>query len=234
MTFFTMHFLLPLLAILAGIFIVIIIYHFLTKPIYLSAWREREIRRLVQQVETGQSAAIIGVFSPEKSAVLDYLRNEKIYDTQSCKLVLSYLDISDTIEKECTLAQFWQYALEPLQKEIAKNTNSVLSKIYQSCQENNFSNLFLEKLIEQMKQDNWQLVLLINRFEGLLHRPNLNQPDFFGGLRLLASSHYPSPISVIISLNQSITQFHKDTIKSNRFTLSQFFGVWRNYIRGII
>jgi len=217
---YAIYFFLPFLAGLTVLFIGTVMYRIYriklkraTRSIFHSAFkgREKEIRRLVQQVEIGQSGAIIGVFSSEKSAILDYLRDEKIYEIQSDQFVLSYLDISDTIEKECTPAQFWQYALEPLQKEIAKDTNSALFGSYQSCQKNNFSNRFLEKLLEQMKHDNWRLVLLINRFEVLLHLPNLNQPEFFGGLRLLAASSYPSPISLIISLNQSITQFHRDT-----------------------
>jgi hypothetical protein len=60
-----------------------------------------------------------------------------------------------------------------------------------------------------MKQDDWRLVLLINRFEELLDRRFLNDEAFLGGLRSLAASYHPSPLSLVIALNESFKQFYQ-------------------------
>jgi len=152
--------------------------------------------------------------------MLDYLRHEdseqrtKRYGDKANRLIFSYLDVT-TLNKKCSKAQFWQYALIPLQEKMADENASVLSKTYQACQNNQFDHFSLDKLIVQMKQENWRLVLMLDRFEELLQRPYLNRPEFFGGLRTLASSRSPSSLVLILTLNNSILQFHHKTKSLN-------------------
>jgi hypothetical protein len=60
-----------------------------------------------------------------------------------------------------------------------------------------------------MKQEGFRLVLMLDQFEVLLERPQLKNEEFLGGLRVLASSHHPSPLCVVIA-NKPVWQFHED------------------------
>jgi hypothetical protein len=217
---YSIYFLLPFLAGLTVLFIGIAIHRIsLIKKVTKSPFnptfkgRENEIRRLAMQIRTGQSSAIIGAFGNERDAILGALRDPEqratLYGDQTDRLIFSPLDVQSDIKKDCSQAQFWEYILEPLKAKIADETDSPLFKAYLFCQENNFSHRYLDKLFVQMKQDNWRLVLLINRFEELLDREFLNDEAFFGSLRSLASSHHPSPLSLVIALNESFKQFYQ-------------------------
>jgi predicted CopG family antitoxin len=213
------NFLLPLLGVLTALFIGAATYltyqqmkgfkknPFSQVPDQLIG-RQKEILRLAMQIMTGQSSAIIGAFSNERTAILDALRNPKLYEDNAERFIFAFLDIS-TLEKECTQAQFWEYALERIPDKITKETDSNVFKAYQFCQENNFNKRSLEKLFEQMKQNDWRLVLLMNRFEEILNQELLNDEAFLGRLRYLASSQHPSPLSLVIALNESFKQFYQ-------------------------
>lgn len=225
-TLYVFYFVVPFLAILSALFI----YHVLTvkpnnrcsnndqilydKPIVselpLMSGHEKKLRRLFVQILSGQSSAIIGAFSRERTLILNVLRDPKLYGDKADKLIFSLLDIS-SLDNNCTLAKFWDKALKPLQDQIADKTDSALSKAYQAYQSNQFDNFYLDQLFIQLKQENRRLVLMLDRFEALLHRTNLNNSEFLGSLRMLASSHYPSPLSFIIAGNISLSQFHQNT-----------------------
>jgi hypothetical protein len=121
------EFLLPLLALLTALFLGAATYltyqqmkGFKKKPfsqIPEFIGRQKEIHRLVQQIEIGQSSAVIGAFGNERTAILEALRNPELYGDNANRLIFSFLDIS-ALEKECSQAQFWEYALEPLQEKI--------------------------------------------------------------------------------------------------------------------
>ena len=215
------YFFFPLFGVLSAILIFLILKTLFTrepirKPIFVPFSlniREKEIRRLAMQIMTGQSSAIIGAFGNEKDAILGTLRDQEqqatLYGDQKDRLIFSYLDVQSDLKKDCSQIQFWEYALEPLKAKIANETDSPLFKAYQFCQENHFSRRYLDKLLVQMKQDDWRLVLLINRFEELLDREFLNDEAFLGGLRSLAASYHPSPLSLVIALNESFKQFYQ-------------------------
>jgi hypothetical protein len=181
-------------------------------PQDLSKFREKEIRRLVRQIMTGQSSAIIGSFENERTLILNYLRDEnpeqraKLYGEKANRLIFSYLDIA-SLRKDCSQAQFWEQVLKQLPEKF-KESDSALSKAYQDCQDNKFDNFHLDKLFTQMKQADWRLVLMLDRFDELLHRFLLKRPEFLGGLRTLASSRHPSPLALILTGNISLNQFH--------------------------
>jgi hypothetical protein len=170
--------------------------------------RGKIVRDLVEQIQTGQSGAIIGAFSHERTLILKYIeeRKEQLFGNQ--RFIFSFLDIS-ALRKTTNQTQFWEYALEPLQAKFASETDSVIFKAYESCRENDFNNRYLDKLIVQMKQEGFRLVLMLDQFEVLLERPQLKNEEFLGGLRVLASSHHPSPLCVVIA-NKPVWQFHED------------------------
>lgn len=218
LTFLT-YFLLPLLVILTAIYIAMIIFKVKiykeqnlsddpSSPPFTIIARGKIVRDLVEQIQTGQSGAIIGAFSRERTLILKYIeeRKEQLFGNQ--RFIFSFLDIS-ALSKTTNQTQFWEYALEPLQAKFASETDSVIFKAYESCRENDFNNRYLDKLIVQMKQEGFRLVLMLDQFEVLLERPQLKNEEFLGGLRVLASSHHPSPLCVVIA-NKPVWQFHED------------------------
>ena len=221
------YFVVPFLAVLAALFL----YHVFTmvkpdsrhsnndQPLYdkpiisklsLTVGHQKEIRRIAGQILTGQSSAIVGAFSSDRTLILDALRNPELYGDKADRLIFSPLDIS-ALDINCTAMQFWDKALKPLQDKIAEEMDSALAKAYQACQNNQFDGFYLDKLFIQLKQENSRLVLMLDRFEALLHRVNLDNSEFLGGLRMLASSRYPSPLSLIIAGDISLHQFYQDT-----------------------
>ncbi|MEN8217113.1 MAG: hypothetical protein ABFS56_12245 [Pseudomonadota bacterium] len=58
--------------------------------------RGKIVRALVEQIKTGQSGAIIGAFSQERTLILKYIeeRKEQLFGNQSYKFIFSFLDIS--------------------------------------------------------------------------------------------------------------------------------------------
>ncbi len=174
--------------------------------------RGREIDQLKRLILTGQSGAIVGVFEQERTAILGYLidpdHSQTLYEEYADKLVFSLVDIS-MLPKDCQPAQFWQRALKPLEDKC--NQSQTLLESYQTCQQNQFDEYSLDKLMVQVKQEEWRLVLMLHRFDELLNNSNLKQPEFFALLRRLAASRTPSPLSLIISGNLSLKQFHDQT-----------------------
>ncbi len=225
---FVLYFLLPLLAFLTAISIFMIVSVIVygkeqvlsnTLPPQIVG-RKKEIHRIARQIMTGQSSAILGAFSNDRTLILDALRNEnpeqqaELYGDKADRLIFSQLDIS-SLDINASPAQFWDKALKALQDNVTVQTESVLLKAYQACQNNQFDHFYLDKLFEQLKQQDLRLVLMLDRFEALLQRPQLDSSEFLGGLRALASSRYPSPLSLVIAGDMSLQQFHQDTHELN-------------------
>jgi hypothetical protein len=231
MSILTLYYIIPVLAGLTVAFVVAATYYtFQTRKEQLSrdksilsnaiVGRKKEMIRLRGHILTGQSGAIVSVFEEDRTALLGYLsdpsHSKELYGEQADKLVFSLLDIYWLLqkegEKECQPVQFWEHALKPLEDELKSHPS--LFQIYQTCKENQFDEYYLDKLIVQLKQEGWRLVLMLDRFDELLNS-NLYKPAFFATLRKLASSRSPSSLSLIISGNISLKQFHEQTKKIN-------------------
>ncbi len=231
MSILTLYYVIPVLAGLTVAFVVAALYYtFKTRKEQLNRdksilsnalfGRKNEIRRLAEQILTGQSSVIVSVFEDERTALLGYLsdpsNNKALYGEQSAKLVFSLLDIHflflETDIEKCEPAQFWERALKPLENKL--EYNSSLFERYQACQKNEFDKDYLDKLMVQLKQEGWRLVLMLDRFNELLGS-NLDKPAFFATLRYLASFRSPSSLSLIISWDISLKQFHDKTKQIN-------------------
>jgi len=176
--------------------------------------RQKEVRRLAGRIVTGQSSAITGTFRSGKTSILKYLMAPEtqieLYGDRADSIIFSNLD-ANTLKTECDQTEFWERILEPLQQRIhTKAANSSLAQAYQLCQKNAFENRALEKLIAQIKQFNWQLVLMIDEFDALLMRPHLNHTEFFGGLRGLVSQS-DGALILLMTINTSLTELHQKT-----------------------
>ncbi len=173
--------------------------------------RKAEMRRVAGRIYGGQSSAITGTFRSGKTSILEYLaapeKQIALYRDEADTLIFSYLD-ANRLSIECDQAQFWGDVLEPLQKRIAEIPDSLLSEAYQACQKNHFANL--DELIAQIENMNWQLVLMIDEFDVLLDRPLLNNSEFFGSLRQLASRSRGALV-LVMTTNISLTELHQKT-----------------------
>jgi hypothetical protein len=215
---------LPFIATMTAAFIVVAIYDVYQSHKQQSLYggfdptsgRKKEIRRLAGQILTGQSGAIVSVFSEERTKILGYLddpsNSEKLYGEHAKALIFSRLNINllffENGKDKCEPYQFWEQALKPLENKI--ETDSSLDKIYQTCKENQFEKFYLDSLITQLKQEGLRLVLMLDKFDELLNS-NLDKPIFFATLRELASSRHPSSLSLITSGDISLKQFHEET-----------------------
>jgi AAA+ ATPase superfamily predicted ATPase len=194
--------------------------------------RNNEIRRIVGRIVTEQSTAITGPFRCGKTSILNYLSNPKktaeLYGEENAhRLIFSYLDIC-TLDRQSNPAQFWELVLQPLQEKIANS--SALSQAYQICQEKRFSTSALEKLFKQA--DDWRLVLMLDEFNVLLRTPNLNNAEFFGGLRVLAS-RTEGALTLVITSNISLLQLNQDTQQLNS-TGSPYFNIMDEVVLGAL
>jgi len=209
------YFMLGFLGIFTGLFIAAIIYYFsqqnqrlslTTSSAYLFG-RKDEIDFLVGRIKTGQSSAVIGLFSGEKTEILGFLTNSKLYEEDEKTLIFSNVDIALRVNDTAT--QFWEWAMQPLQ-DIPE-----VAQAYEVCSQNQFSDVSLRRLINVLRQSEKRLVLLLNNFQEVLHFSQLKQDEFFATLRSLASSYHPSPLVVVVAINQSLMEFHRETKKLN-------------------
>jgi hypothetical protein len=182
-------------------------------PVIIRA-RRNDINELVNLINTGQSGAIVGAFGSERTLLLTYLNDncEKLYGNQNDRLIFFHSDMS-ILPKGYKPAQFWEQVLKPLQNEFHHNTESTIFQAYKLCRENGFHNNDLEGLIDQLYENKWRLVLLLDRFERLIDNPLFNCQEFLGGLRRLASKRYPSSLSLIITTHVPIWQLEDDAIE---------------------
>jgi hypothetical protein len=216
------------LGLVLGLVVAAAIYHFSTFRRFSAAFklpdfltgRELQIRSLADRIITGQSSALIGLFSNERTSILGFLRTEdpqlreRLYGDKANQLIFSYVDIS-LLDKDCTPATFWEKALTPLQDKIARLPSDVALKIaYQECQANQFKEAKLDALMGLLDKEGWRLVLLLDRFEEILPCQYLageGHPEFLKTVRTLAASRTPNPLVVITASSMSLMQFHKKT-----------------------
>jgi len=201
---YLMQFFFPLMAILTGLFIWAN-YPAMTRKIFGTSLlgREKETRRLLNKIKTGQSGVIIGIFGQERTELLTSLRDKNLYGREAGNLIFSYLDIS-ALEPDCTPEQFWKKVLEPLQEKISNDGG-------------------LDKLFEQVNQAQLRLILFLDRFHDIVHKPNLNQAIFLAKLRSLSTSVHPSPLCLVITAHESLRKLHEEITQEMGYSTSSFF-----------
>jgi len=186
----------------------------INQPIIESLGRENEIYQIANRIRTGESSAIIGLFREEKVSILktfqDKTQQQNFYGERAGELVFSYLDVAGDLPKRCTPSQFWKKALSPLKKKISHNPdwNNLRNK-YKESEENQFKNESLRELIDEIGEVNKQLVLIIDRFDGILNFPQLKQTTFLAGFRTLA--YRSNPLILIVTAKISLTEFRRKT-----------------------
>jgi hypothetical protein len=220
-----------LLGIIVGIISFVVLWALSKQPWFLTwlTWlkstrnaapplgRGKEIRRLISRIKARESSAIVGFFGRERTEVLNHLRDHQFYDEH---LIFSFLDISTLAEKD-TPTQFWTAILKPLERKLSAIKDTKLSACYDNCQVSHFNNESLDKLFSQLVRVNWCLVLLLDRFHELLHKPKLNNVNFLGLLRSW-SSRAQNSLCLVVSVNGSLRKLHQDFLRELNAVTSPF------------
>jgi hypothetical protein len=97
---------------------------------------------------------------------------------------------------------FWKYALAPLH-------NSDYSAQYEYAAQEGYNNFALEQFFDHLERGGHKLVLMLDEFDSLLSHPVLNNPDFYGGLRTLASRS--GGFVLVIAARHSLEQLNQLT-----------------------
>jgi len=186
--------------------------------------RRRALRRVVGRIlNQGQSTAVVGEPRSGKTSLLEYLSapetRENLYGERGKRLLFTYLD-AQTLGEEFTQAQFWEYALHPLRAEIT-DPASPLAQAYRTCRENDFGAFVLERLLAQMRAEEWRLALLLDEFDALLYHPVLKKAEFFGSLRSLASRSRGA-LALVVASRSPLTTLNQETQELSR-TGSPYF-----------
>ena len=182
--------------------------------------RRRELRRIVSRIANqGQSTAIVGEPRTGKTSLLEYLAapelRAELYGADGDQFLFTYLD-AQTLGVQFSQAQFWEYALRPLhQQAVIPDREAPLAQAYEVCRENGFGAFVLERLLAQMEQAGWRLVLMLDEFDVLLQHPILNSAEFFGSLRSLASRSRGA-LALVIASRHPLERLNKEAQELSR------------------
>ncbi|MCP4698769.1 MAG: AAA family ATPase, partial [Gammaproteobacteria bacterium] len=188
--------------------------------------RQKESRRVVSRIiSQAQSTAVIGEPRSGKTSLLKYLfdpaMRSALYGTEGERLLFSFVDIQNNLSGTFKRAQFWMQALSPLHARVKKLApRSPLRIAYKTCMDKKFSAGALESLFEKLRESGQCLVLLLDEFDALLSHPALNNAEFFGGLRSLASRM--EALSLVIASRRPLARLNEATQEFNP-TGSPFF-----------
>jgi hypothetical protein len=203
-------------------------------PPKLFVGRDKELRRIISRIITGQSTAIIGESLSGKTSILRYLiepgLRQKHYGTDEEHLFFSFLDVQ-TLNDQFNQSQFWEHALRPLHEQIitSHHSNTLVAKAYENCKKEDFSVSTLERLFEKMQQDEQHIVVMIDEFDVLLNHATLNHAAFFGNLRSLTSR--ARSLSLLIASRLSLYNLNSQTQQFNP-NGSAYFNVFQEIILG--
>ncbi|MBL8100452.1 MAG: AAA-like domain-containing protein [Anaerolineales bacterium] len=179
--------------------------------------RSKEIKDAVSLLLSGQSLAFTGYPRSGKTSLLLYLQElnlrEILYGENANQMYFFYLDFQP-ISYKFTHYLFWQRVLTEYLKNIKmKSPKSLLLSLYKYCDKSFFSTESMETFLIQSQKEGWHLVLLLDEFDTILHNPELNNNEFLGGLRTLAS-RFGDALTLVISSQNTISTLNEETKKS--------------------
>ena len=149
--------------------------------------RRSELRTVFNRLRHSESTAVVGEPHIGKSSLLLKLADSATQQTylgdDVRSMVTRLLDLHP-VGNDHTPHLFWKEALEPLQEHPDYAAEAPLLR--QASQEG-YGRRPLERLFDQLGEDNRRLVLLLDEFERLLIHPSFQDPAFFALLRSLAT-----------------------------------------------
>lgn len=178
--------------------------------------RGRELRRLAGGIlNGGQSAALVGEPRTGKTSLLGYLMaaetRQELFGEGGGKIRFQLLD-AQALGAGFAPSAFWERALASL-AEVVKQ-DATLQSAWRTCRLEKFGTFVLERLFAHLQAAGWRLVLLLDEFDTVLHHPALNQAEFYGGLRSLASRY--ESLALVIASRQSLSDLNRATQEFSR------------------
>src|SRR6188474_1511937 len=169
------------------------------------AGRPTELNRITGRLSTGQSIAVIGQPHVGKTSMLEFMsdanaRRKQFGDVFGGNFFV-FLDVL-AVHGIRSQADFWRYVLAPLR-------NSEYSAQYEYVTQEGYNNFALEQVFDNLEREGRKLILMLDEFDSLLSHPVLNNPDFYGGLRTLASRS--GGFILVIAARRSLEQLNQLT-----------------------
>lgn len=184
--------------------------------------REREVSQIFSRLLNAEfeSSSIVGERRIGKTSLLKYLSHPNIRDEHGCdssNFIFTYVDLQ-IIDSSTTPTQLWLYLLNQLDHNVQDiETKQILIDIQKGDTVNNF---ILFDLFTNLDQKNKHVVFLLDEFENVTKNPNF-EPEFFYGLRSLASHHN---LALITSSRRELI----DLTHSEEIRASPFFNIFAN------
>ncbi|MFZ5820459.1 MAG: AAA-like domain-containing protein [Chloroflexota bacterium] len=178
--------------------------------------RGRELQRLAGGIlNGGQSAALVGEPRTGKTSLLRYIMadetRQELFGEGGGNIRFQLLD-AQMLGAGFDPPGFWERCLSPL-AEVVKQ-DEALHSAWRTCRLEKFDTFVLERLFAQLQASGWRLVLLLDEFDTVLHHPILNQSEFYGGLRSLASRY--ESLALVIASRQSLSDLNRATQEFSR------------------
>jgi MinD-like ATPase involved in chromosome partitioning or flagellar assembly len=171
--------------------------------------RQVELNRIASRLSTGQSIAVVGQPHIGKTSLLTFLADaparRKQFGEEFGKNYFVFLDVLAT-QGIRMQADFWKYALAPLRV-------SEFSAQYDYAAQEGYNNFALEQVFDNLERGGRKFILMLDEFDSLLSHPVLNKPDFYGGLRSLASRS--GGLALVIATRRSLEQLNQLTQELN-------------------
>ena len=190
--------------------------------------RPNELNRVGGRLAKGQSVAVVGQPHVGKTSMLKYIHNAEArhrqYGEGFSKDFFIYMDLlaAQSLRMQ---GDFWKYVLGPLR-------GTEHSDKYDHASQDNFGNFALEETFNRLGQSGSRLVVMLDEFDALLSHPTLNNSDFYGGLRSLAS-RCSEGFTLILAARRSLDQLNQMTQAFNPHG-SPYFNVFVEFQLGAL
>jgi len=150
--------------------------------------RESELRTIFDRIKTRESTAIVGEAKIGKTSLLLKVFHPDTINTylqdKAKEYFFIFSDLLPIDPETYTQIQFWSENLEPITQLNIPEINAKLDKL----KENNYAYNALKSLFDFLANNcNITLVLLLDEFDRLLLHENFKNPQFYTGLRSLAT-----------------------------------------------
>ena len=189
--------------------------------------RLTELNRVAGRLYNGQSIAVIGQPHIGKTSMLEFINDSiarrKQFGDSFGNNFFVFLDVlaAQGIRAQ---ADFWKHVLTPLR-------SSEYASQYEYAAQEAYNNFALEQVFNHLGNEGCKLILMLDEFDTLLSHPVLNTPDFYGGLRTLASRS--GGFALVIAARRSLDQLNQLTQQLNPHG-SPYFNVFIEFQLGAL
>lgn len=189
--------------------------------------RKREIEQVYSRLKNVEfeSSSIVGERRVGKTSLLKYLSHPEVqaqHNIDPQQYLFIYVDMQ-MVGLDTTPSRLWLYLLRQMEQQCKdEHLQQIIQKIRQDGIVDTFT---LSELFSTVDQHNKHIIFLLDEFENIT-KNQIFGPDFFYGLRSLATHHQ---LALITSSRQELIDLtHSEEIRS-----SPFFNIFANINLGL-